>query len=207
MKITSIEQQKNNNNRYNIYIDNIYSFSADIEDIIRLDLKLYNEYTEEEISYFINECEIRKGFRYALYLLNNKDYCKKEIIKKLSIKGYSDNSINIITEKLTEYNFINDTIYAQKYINNKMKYKKNGKFKVINELKLKGISNEILEEVKIDDEIQLENAYSLALKKIKSLKENDNKLLKIKRFLYYKGYDSDIIEKVIRRLFNKLNQE
>lgn len=207
MKITSIKQQKRNNDRYNVYIDNIYCFSADIEDIIRFNLKISNEYTQEEIDYLVSECEIRKGFKYALYLLNSKDYCKKEIIEKLLTKGYSNNSIDAIIEKLTEYNLINDTIYSQKYINNKIKYKKNGKFKVINELKLKGISNDILEELQIDDEMQFENAYYIALKKIKSLKEKDNKIAKIKRFLYYKGYESDIIEKVIRNLFDKLSQE
>lgn len=165
MQITDIQHQKKIDNRYNIYIDNIYTFSADIEDIVRFDLKVGNEYTEEEINFFINECEIRKGFKYALYLLNNRDYCKKEIVEKLFMKGYSDNSINNIIEKLKEYNLINDKIFAQKYINNKLKYKKNGKYKVINELKLKGISNEILEEIDIDDGIQIENAYSIALKK------------------------------------------
>ncbi|MCX7951784.1 MAG: RecX family transcriptional regulator [Clostridiales bacterium] len=207
MQITDIQHQKKIDNRYNIYIDNVYTFSADIEDIVRFDLKVGNEYTEEEINFFINECEIRKGFKYALYLLNNRDYCKKEIVEKLFMKGYSDNSINNIIEKLKEYNLINDKIFAQKYINNKLKYKKNGKYKVINELKLKGISNEILEEIDIDDGIQIENAYSIALKKIKSLKEKDNKIAKIKRFLYYKGYDSDIIDKVIRKLFDNFSQE
>lgn len=93
MKITSIEKQKTNDDRYNIFIDNIYTFSADLEDIIKFDLKEDKIIEDNELRLYIQKCEISKGYKYALNLLNNLDCSTQQIIDKLKNKGYSEGSI------------------------------------------------------------------------------------------------------------------
>jgi regulatory protein len=80
MQITGIEKQKKNSERYNIYIDGTYSFSAELEDIIKYDIKIDRTISENELSILIQKCEINKGYRYALNLLNVKDYSKKNLL-------------------------------------------------------------------------------------------------------------------------------
>lgn len=86
MQITGIEKQKKNSDRYNIYIDGTYCFTADLEDIIKYDIKIERNINEKELTTLIQECEINKGYRYALNLLNIRDYSKKEFIDKLKQK-------------------------------------------------------------------------------------------------------------------------
>ncbi|WDC83996.1 RecX family transcriptional regulator [Caloramator sp. mosi_1] len=121
MQITGIEKQKSNSDRYNIYIDGIYRFSADLEDILKYNIKIDKVINEQELLNLIQKCEISKGYKYALNLLNVRDYTVKEFIDKLKQKGYSDNSIEIIINKLQDYELIDDFKYANKFVRKRLK--------------------------------------------------------------------------------------
>ncbi|SHE33944.1 MULTISPECIES: regulatory protein RecX [Caloramator] len=207
MQITGIEKQKKNSERYNIYIDGTYSFSAELEDIIKYDIKIDRNISENELSILIQKCEINKGYRYALNLLNVKDYSKKEFIDKLKQKGYSEKSIDIIINKLEEYGLIDDFKYANKYVRKKINMNKLGKLRIINELKLKGVNNNIVEKINFDEDKMLNNAYNLAIKKLKGNKNENEDLTKVARFLYYKGYTNEEIKKVLKKIDKDIEWE
>ncbi|MBZ4663491.1 MAG: regulatory protein RecX [Caloramator sp.] len=207
MQITGIEKQKKNSERYNIYIDGTYSFSAELEDIIKYDIKIDRTISENELSILIQKCEINKGYRYALNLLNVKDYSKKEFIDKLKQKGYSEKSIEIIINKLEDYGLIDDFKYANKYVRKKINMNKLGKLRIINELKLKGVNNNIVEKINFDEDKMLNNAYNLAIKKLKGNKNENEALTKVARFLYYKGYTNEEIKKVLKKIDKEIEWE
>lgn len=207
MQITGIEKQKKNSDRYNIYIDGTYCFTADLEDIIKYDIKIERNISEKELTTLIQECEINKGYRYALNLLNIRDYSKKEFIDKLKQKGYSENSIEIIINKLQEYELIDDFKYANKFVRKKINMNKLGRVRILNELKIKGVNNNIVEKIDFNEDEMFKNAYDLALKKFKVYKNSKDALMKVARFLYYKGYTNEEIKKVLQKIDKEIEWE
>ena len=91
----------------------------------------------------------------------------------------------------------------------KDKSKIQGKNKIKYSLMKKGIDKEIIENTldSIDNNVEEETAYNLAIKKyrILSKKENDKYKLnqKLIRFLLGKGYDYGLIKDVIKRITNE----
>lgn len=207
MVITSIKEQKYNGKRYNIYIDYKFSFSASDEDIIKYSLTEDKNIENEELESLIKKCEETKAYSYALNLLSIKDYTSKDIKTKLKLKQYSDQTIQSVLSRLESYDFVNDEKYVKKYIDYSLNIKKIGKNKILFDLQNKGIKSSNIESIEIDEAIQYSNAYSLALKKVKSISNNTKIQDKVFRYLLSKGYDFDLIRKVLRNLFDTMEND
>lgn len=102
---------------------------------------------------------------------------------------------------------IDDFKYANKYVRKKINMNKLGKLRIINELKLKGVNNNIVEKINFDEDKMLNNAYNLAIKKLKGNKNENEALTKVARFLYYKGYTNEEIKKVLKKIDKEIEWE
>lgn len=203
-KITSIEKQKNNENRFSIFINDKFAFGLDASICSKHKLEADMEIDEEFIETILKAEENSKAINYAIYLLSKKDRTKKEITDKLKDKGYDDEITNNVLDKLLEYNYINDEIYCKKYINDKSKFSKYGINKIKAKLYAKGVDKEIIskEIIKIDNNLEIENALSLAQKKLNSIKDTDQYKIKAKlsNHLIAKGYSYDTVKAVFSKL-------
>ncbi|QSX05036.1 RecX family transcriptional regulator [Sedimentibacter sp. zth1] len=205
--ITSIEYQKKNNKRVSVFLDNKFAFGLDLEIYLKYNLSKGVKLDDEFIEKILKAEDFSKALNYSIALLTRKDRTEKEIITKLLEKDYEKNIIDNVITKLKEYNYINDTIYCEKYINDKLKFSKNGINKIKNGLYQKGVDKGIISQKisMIDKEQEYERALAIAEKKIKTYKEME--MIKIKsklfRFLVSKGYDFDVANKVISQLIKR----
>jgi regulatory protein len=203
-KITSIEQQKINENRFSIFINDKFSFGLNASICHKHKLEVDMEIDEEFIGTILKAEESTKAINYAIYLLSKKDRTKKEIADKLKDKGYDDEIASNVLNKLSEYNYINDEIYCGKYINDKSKFSKYGINKIKAKLYAKGVDKEIIskEILKIDNNLEFENALTLAQKKLCSIKDTDKYKIKAKlsNHLVAKGYSYDTVKAVFSKL-------
>lgn len=203
-KITSIERQKNNEKRFNIFLNGKFAFGLDASICYKHKLEIDMEIDGYYIETILKSEEKDKASNYAMYLLSKKDRTKKEIIDKLKDNGFDDEIIYSVLDKLSEYNCINDETYCKKYINDKSKFSKYGINKIKAKLYAKGVDKEIIskEIIKIDNNLEFENALALAQKKLSSIKEVDKYKIKAKlsSHLATKGFSYDTINKVLLQL-------
>lgn len=200
MIITAIEKQKHNDKRYNVFIDNNFCFSADKEDIIKYSIEEGMEISQYKVEEIIELCETSKAYNYALNLISIRDYSSKEITDKLKLKNYSLKAINIVLEKLNYYGFINDFEYTKKYIKYYSDVKKYSKKKITTKLYEKGIKLSNHSGLEFDESLEYENLKELAIKKFKLIQNKDNKKQRLYRYLISKGYENDMIIKVIKEI-------
>ena len=200
MIITQVSIQKRNKERWNIFIDGSFSFSASAEDIVRYGLKEGKKIDEDELQRLAEACEYTKAYNYALSILNIKDYTCSALKKKLIDKGYSQGTSNSVVERLNEFGIIDDKRYVVKYVNDCVRLKKYGRNKIMYELQAKGIDEELKGSVVIDEELQYENCRELAEKKLKQLQGKDKIKEKLYRYLVTKGYPYEIVLRVINLL-------
>ncbi|NLV75851.1 MAG: recombination regulator RecX [Tissierellia bacterium] len=202
MKITKIEQQKNNKERINIYINGEFAFGLMMEIKYKYDLKEGMELDEDYIQKVLKEEELSKAKDQALKFLTYRQRSKKEIINKLKSKGYEEDIIENTLSYLEEYGLVNDVEFAKAFMRDKINLNKFGPTRIKYELYKKGIDDSIIEEVLEEDDEEYTRALVLAKKKLPSYKKDDKKAIyrKLGGFLQRKGYSYDCINRVLKEL-------
>ena len=133
-----------------------------------------------------------KAYTNALNYLAIRMRTKKEIQKYLENKGYEKKTINNVLENLKKY--INDELFAKKFIKSRQKYNPKGLKLIFYELKKKGVDENIINRAlcNIDEK---DMALSIIKKnkfRWKKLNKKDYKK-KIFAFLKGRGFSFDTI--------------
>ena len=196
MKITKLEVQKNDKNRVNLYVDDEFYSGIPAELVYLEHLKTGLEIDEKDLKKIIFENEKSKAMSRVTKYIGSSLKTQKQIRDYLRKKEYSDDTIEFVMSKLVEYNYIDDKKYAQAYV---LTYgKKYGKLKLISQLKIKGVSEEIIECVLEDNKV--DSIESVASKYLKNKVMSYEVSQKLFRFLYSSGYESDEINSYINKL-------
>ena len=198
--ITDISVQKRNKSRVNIYLDG--EFACGMEAIVAIEnrLKVGTEISLERLRELSRESDIESAFAKSIKLLSKTLKTKYELKKYLLEKGYSDDVVDVVIDKLKSYNYINDKEYAQAYINDKKA--SSGKKKIYAELRQRGIGDYILDEAlkTVSKEEEQQTIRRLAQKYIKG-KTLDIKLKKnLANYLYAHGFEWDDYIGIINEL-------
>jgi regulatory protein len=199
MRITKIEDQKNNKKRCSIFIDGEYYCAADKEIIDELNITEGMELNSDEFNRTMETLQYKSALRAAFYMLTRSSKTESDIRKKLKEKQYFDNTINAVLEYLKEIGYVNDNTYTNNYIKNTKDIAGTSKRSLYYKLVNKGVDKEIiqqeLEEAEIDD---YSSALKAAQKKAAGLKgDKRERAYKLQSFLYRKGYSLEVCRKVI----------
>lgn len=196
MEITKVEIQKNHDNRCNLYLDDEFYAGVSLELVVKYHLKTGVILEKQELDNLILEDEKGKALSKAAKYLGANLKTKKQLRDYLKKKEYNPQTIDFVISKMEEYDYLNDENFAKAYI---LTYsKKYGKLKLKSELKLKGVSDEIID--KYLDDFKSENIESVALKYLKNKERTFDTFQKLSRFLYSRGYEFDDINACINSL-------
>lgn len=203
--ITKIEAQKRSKDRVNIYVDEEYFMAVYAELVYTHSLKKGVEIDKESLESLLHDEMYMKAKNKALSVLSKSDQSEKKLREKL-LNDYDENIVEEVIEFLKGYKLINDNLLAEKIVHDNMNLSKFGKNKIKQNLYNKGISASDIQDAisQIDPDEEYENAKYLAEKRLKRLKgEDKNKInQKIYQHLAYKGFNYDIIKRVLRELLN-----
>lgn len=202
--ITKITRQKNNQERYNIYLDDEYAFAVDEGILIKFGLmkgKTLEQFDIDEINY---EDEIAKAFSKALHFLSFQMRSEYEVKKKLLDAGHGEAVVQEAVRKLESLGFLNDQTYSKALMETKKRTLKKGPRAIRQDLKKKGIDKSLQDEVleTFTQEEQLKIAMQLAEKEVRggSRKTPTQLKQKIQDVLMRKGYSFSIVSDVLERI-------
>lgn len=94
-----------------------------------------------------NEELAQKAYNYATYLLGIKLRTEGELRQRMAQKGFGPESVNASLQILKAEKFVNDTAYAEVYLENLKKYKQFGFFGIKKKLLEKRLPRELVEKV------------------------------------------------------------
>lgn len=138
-----IKAENGKQNKIHISVDGEYKFTVDAEYWFSCPYYGKNEIDEQEQAAFLEAVGSRFAFNSALRLLSYRDHSEKELLQKLRQKGHNKLYAENAVEKLKEYGYINDKRVAENYAKSLSERKGLSKNGIKNELKRKGISNEM----------------------------------------------------------------
>lgn len=164
--------------------------------------------SDQEIEKIILEDKTVRGKEYLLILLSRRIYSRYEILRKLNNKGYPENIISNLVFWLEDNNNINDELFAKMWAQFRLQNKPIGRYRLNQELRLKGIKQDIIQKV-IDetyyemDELTL--AQNLTKEKIASSEIKNIRIdpKKIYNLLLRRGFSIEISRNIYHELNNK----
>ena len=211
MQITKIEVQKKKQNRFNIYINDEFSFGVDEATLLKFALTKGTELTQDTIREIEQETQYQNAYQKALHFLNFKLRTAKEVYEKLEKIEVSDKVINQVLQQLMDHGFVNDQFYAESYVRENFALQKKGPKAVAFELKKKGVNDSIIQKAlaEFDEATQLDQAIEIAQKYVDRQGNAPVKTVKQKvyGFLMQRGYDLDIVQSVISALTFEKQEE
>ena len=199
---------KKSNGMYKLFLDNDEVIELHEDLILKEDLLLKREINGEDIVVLLEKNRDYLAYSMALKYLGVKMRSIKEVKNYLAKKVVSSSTIDDVICRLIREGYLNDSVYASSYVNDRIALSNDGPLKVRKSL----------------EELELEKIKKLVLKQIKTNSNKGEYLLKQKIFynLSNLGYsksliqsvlddvsfnDSSLREKEYNRLYNKLSKK
>lgn len=216
MKITSVEPQKKNPKRFNIFLGGKFGFGADVDTVVSKRLVVGREFSEQELEEILLETEVGKLMERVYKLLVVRARSEKEIrdyFRRKNIENkvkdreqISELLIDLVVERLKQKGLLNDEQFARDWVEARRKSKHKGKIALKMELFQKGIDSSIVDEALVIDE---EGERLLAEKAIeKKLRVwRDLEPVKLKRkvieYLMRRGFEYQVALGVVVKMLKK----
>lgn len=157
------------------------------------------ELSEEAADRLIYENDLRRARERALYLMESRDHSYRELFDKLE-KNYSEDICFEVCNRLAEIGVINDRRYAEKLCRQLFEVKKLGRYRVRQEMRLKGLGPEIIEEAMenfSEEDEPFERLEKLVEQKYERYLTDRKGVEKVKNALARKGYSFGEIKEVL----------
>jgi regulatory protein len=187
MKITAIKQQVKRAGRYSIFIDDKYGFS--LSDMALLESKLApgQELSTEQVKDLKQASIDDKLYNLTLQYVTLRPHSRWEIEVYLQRKKASPTLTNLILNKLSINNFINDEAFARSFVENRRLLRPTSRRKIINELRQKHVNEEVIQSA-LGEESASETAAlrSIIERKRRQTKYHDD--LKLMQYLARQGF-------------------
>lgn len=153
----------------------------------------------------------KEALNRAAAYCSGTERCIQDVEKKLSAAGLPPEATERIISRLLREKFIDESRFANSFINDKLRFNKWGRIRIDYELKKRGIPDNIRAEAmeNIDRDLYVETLYNLLKSKKKSVKAKDRReeYYKLLRFAAGRGFQSHEINVCLKDLLNGADYE
>ena len=204
--ITALEVQKRNKKRVSVFIDEEYAFSLSLDQAALLHKG--QTLSDEEVARMINDAAISAATDTAARFLAVRPRSAQEVRQNLARKKIPEPVIDAALEKLSAFGYIDDRAFADLWVRDRDTYKPSSPRALRYELRRKGISDAIIDDVIADLEPD-DAAYRAAeaqLRRYRGLERREFRN-KMSAFLQRRGFSFEVVRTTLRRLFAELDAE
>ncbi len=198
MEITAITSQKKDKSRCNIEVDGRFYCGMKLETVMQNRLKAGESVTPQMLSEMQLQSEKQTALDKALTHITVSMKTEKEIRDFLKRKGYLQDVIDFVVEKMKEYGFLDDALYAKQYT--EYAGKKKGARLIALELKRRGVDDETARSAVSELGDNTESAKRVLEKYMRSKQVNKDTLRKAYSHLISKGFDYDTARAALKSL-------
>ena len=207
-KITAIETQKKRGDRKSIYVDGEFVAGAHEEVVAALSLGVGQIFDKGRLVELVRAETVRKARESALRLISYRDRSKSEVRKRLIGDDYPEDVVDEVIEKLSQAGLLDDQKFSQDWVKARTvdSSKPMGKVRLAWELRTKGVEAPMVEEAleNLDEDAEYQLALSAVARKAEKMDCGDPSFRnKLTSFLRRRGFDWEIISKVLDELCSK----
>lgn len=145
MRITDVQQRRHRLSQ--LYIDGEAAVKVDTETLLKSGLAPGDEIDDETLHQLLQESAAHRANEKALYLLEHRAHSKKELEDKITRSEFDREAARRAVEYMEELGLVDDEQYARRYAQELFTRKKFGARRVKQELRQKGIADDLIEAV------------------------------------------------------------
>lgn len=147
--ITSIKPQKNlpvraGGKRVNVYLDGKFGFGVDLENLVKLGLKVEKVLSDDEVKSIIQKSDFQKISDKLINFTTLRPRSEKEIELWLLRKKVGKNYHKDLWNKLKHLELVDDQKFAKWWIDQRLEFRFKSKRELEQELRVKGIKEKLL---------------------------------------------------------------
>lgn len=146
------------------------------------------EINEQELADLKHRAALDKAYNRALNLIMRRPRSQQELQQYLKRKDYDEELARAIIKKLESNGFVDDADFARRWIENRRLLKATSKRRLLQELRQKGVEQEIIDVALQADETDEQQVLKglIARKRQQSRYKDD---LKLMQYLFRQGFD------------------
>ena len=200
MKVTNIKSQVKQQGRYSIFVDGKYSFS--LSDSALLDSKLVKgqDLTDRELGELKRKSEEDKLYSRTLNYATLRLRSKWELQTYLQRRDCSPSLAEIILNKLSIINLVDDEAFARAWVINRRAVKPSSKRRLNQELRAKRIEQSVIDKVLSEDGGDSEHTAILQIIERKRRQTRYQDKQKLMQYLSSQGFSYGDIKQAISEL-------
>ena len=146
----------------------------------------------------INDAILKKVLHYCAY----QDRCTQEVRTKLATFDMPDSDKEKIVKLLVDEGYLDDERYASTFVRSKIHLKKWGVNKIRMSLKMKGISDDIINNALSEIDPEMYRSELIKVLQAKKINETDpfKHKAKLAQYAIQKGYEPSLVWDVVKNL-------
>lgn len=196
MKITSIKQQVKRQDRYSVFVDEKYAFSLSQGALLDQAIHIGLEVTGDSLQALKRASQLDKAYSLALSYVARRMRSEWELRDYLKRKDYDEDAAEYIVGKLSGFGYVDDIKFARSWVDNRRLLKSISKRRLIQELRAKRVSDEVVRAVIEDDQTtDRQTLKQLVINKRRQSRYQDT--TKLMQYLARQGYSYDDIKTVL----------
>lgn len=208
MRITALQQQANNPERTNIFVDGQFLLGVNAFLVFEMKLAVDQEITPEQIEQLRYDEELQQAVDRALNFLSFRPRSRAEVKRYLIKKRASTEIIDAAMARLDRMELVNDHDFAAFWIENRNHFSPRGAQALKNELRMKGVQRDVVDEL-VNDEEDDERALQAARKKATMLARQPGMdyptfYRRLGSFLQRRGFNFEITKKTVKMFWEEL---
>lgn len=196
MEVVEVIPEKKH--RFRVVFEDSSVFVLYRSDISKYHISEHVNISEEDYKEIVTNLLVKRAVNRIAYLLERKDYTIYQILTKLRMAGYPDESANKAVEKMQLLGYLDDYRFALRYLECHAKSESmNG---MVQELRQKGISSDVIKSAKEtimseDNQPDEKKIVRDILRKRHYYEKEPNDKEKAKQFAYLmrKGFAANVI--------------
>lgn len=202
-EITSVEPQKKDAGRCNVYVDGRFYCGIKLEVAIKYHLKAGMRIDKSRLDEIQFETEKSQALDKAMTHLSATMKTEKQMLGFLTKKGYTQPVCDYVMEKLSYYGLIDDYAYCRAYVNS---VQGKGKRAVERDLIRRGASKSAVEAALDGMTEDGDEIFRLLEKYLRGKQRNKENLYKGLRYLLSKGYEYDAAKEALGK-FGEIDED
>jgi len=211
MRITALEPQVNNSERINIYADGRFLLGVNAAFVLQMGLQLDQELLPDQLEQLRTAEAEQQAVDRALNYLSYRPRSREEVRRYLRRKETPPEIIEAALARLDRLDYVNDRTFAGFWIETREQYSPRGARALKNELRMKGVEREVVDEL-VDDEQDDQRALRAGRKKALLLVRTPDMDYatfrnRLGAFLQRRGFGYEVVTRTVRALWKELKEE
>lgn len=195
MNITKISPAIKTEGRYNVFVDEKFSFSLDETQLVKLGLKKGVEIDEEQLAKLKSESDFGKNYIRAVDLISRRLRSERELREYAFRKQWTRDNTERVIDRLRERGYLNDEKFAESFVRSRSNTRNFSAKRMKVELRKKGIKPELIAKVLAEsDEYNEKTSLNNLIMKKRNKYDDERKLI---AYLARQGFSYDDIRSAL----------